>query len=79
MAYIIDFPAARIVRHPDLIETFEKLEMLDEYDMSRDPVKLAVAGPMREYWESELARLGGIPRDRLVRDGVCVEHLERAK
>ena len=79
MAQIIDFPAARVVRHPDLIETFEKLELLDEYDMSRDPAKLAVAGPMREYWEAELTRLGGVPGDRLVRDGVCELLAERAK
>ena len=78
MAQIIDFPPARVVRHPDLIETFEKLEMLDEYDISRDPVKLAVAGPMRDFWEGELARLGGVPRDRLVRDGVCELLAERA-
>lgn len=70
MAQIIDFPAARVVRHPDLIDALEKLELLDQYETSGDPLKIVVAGPMREFWEDEFARLGGVPLDRLKRDGV---------
>lgn len=70
MAQIIDFPVARIFRHPDLIDALEKLEMIDEYETSGDPIKIAVAGPMRDFWEDEFARMGGVPRDRLLRDGL---------
>ncbi|GHH16138.1 hypothetical protein GCM10008023_19800 [Sphingomonas glacialis] len=70
MAQIIEFPQGRVFRHPDLIDALEKLEMIDEYETSGDQLKIAVAGPMREFWEREFIRMGGVPRDQLKRDGV---------
>lgn len=78
-ARIIDFPAARVVRHPDLIDALEKLDLIDQYDVSGDRVKMVVAVPMRDYWEAELVRLGGVPRDRLTRDGLDTAPVEGAQ
>ena len=68
MAQIIPFPAERIYRHPDLIDALEKLQLCDEYEASDNPMRRAVVGPMREYWEQEFVRLGGVPKRLLQHD-----------
>lgn len=67
-AWIIPFPAERVHRHPDLIDALRKLEMCDEYEVSTNSAKRAVVGTMRQYWEEELVRLGGVPKRLLQRD-----------
>ena len=68
-AEIIQFPARRIHRHPDLIDALDRLAICDDYEASGDPIKLITAEHLRPYWEGELARLGGVRPAFLRKDG----------
>ncbi|MDR7155363.1 hypothetical protein J2W40_002190 [Sphingobium xenophagum] len=62
MAEIIMFPPDKVVRSPGYIDAIEKLALLDDYDLSGDPIKVAIAGPMRQFWTERLRELGGVQR-----------------
>lgn len=62
MAQIIPFPAARVVRSSDYVGALEKLALLDDYELSGDPVKMAIVAPMREFWTQQLLEAGGVGR-----------------
>ena len=58
-AEIIPFPESRVFRSAELVDCFEKLELIASYRASGDPHKIGVAEIMAEYWNAERDRLLG--------------------
>src|SRR3546814_19642502 len=72
---VIPFPQNHIHRSADLIEALEKLgraevTAMTQGDDSESMIVRIVGEAMRDVWEREVRRLGGVPTDMLKRDGV---------
>lgn len=75
-AEIIPFPKCRVHLDPEIVEALEKLAMCEATIAAgiaaNEPHKVGVGEIMRDWWEKELARLGGVPPRALRKDGVGV-------
>lgn len=73
-AEIIPFPKGRVHLDRDIVEALEKLAMCEatiaDGIAANEPHKVRIGEIMRDWWEKELVRLGGVPPRCLRKDGV---------